>query len=147
MVEVVEIPAAATHQLRRVVLRDGTASDAVVFDGDELGSTWHLGARVGGTIVAISTWMVRTYPDRPAAPAHQLRGMATAPDHRRSGIGAHLLAAGVARCIELGDDLVWARARVSALGFYERHGFEPIGADYVDLATGLPHRDIIRTLR
>jgi GNAT superfamily N-acetyltransferase len=73
--------------------------------------------------------------------------MATAPDHRRSGIGGHLLVVGVARCVELGDDLVWARARVSALGFYERHGFEPIGADYVDLTTGLPHRDIIRVLR
>ncbi len=146
MIEVVELDAAATHPLRRSVLRSGTASDVVEFDGDDEPTTFHLGVRSDGELVAISTWLARRYPDRPDRPAFQLRGMATAPERRGQGDGSCLLDAGIARCVELGAELVWARARVSALGFYRRRGFDPVGAAYVDQTTGLPHCDIIRPL-
>ena len=87
-----------THALRRTILRDGTASDAVVFDGDELPTTLHLGVLLDGEIVAISTWLRRDHPDHTDRAGVQLRGMATAPGHRGTGISAELLAAGVARC-------------------------------------------------
>ena len=41
-------------------------------------------------------------------------------------------------------ELVWARARDTALDFYQRHGFTVHGPGYVDLTTNLPHHDIIR---
>lgn len=138
--------ATETHPLRRTVLRDGTASDDVVFDGDELPATFHLGVRVDGELAAISTWISGRYPDLPDRAAHQLRGMATAPSHRGVGIASALLADGIARCVALGSTVVWARARVSALGFYERHDFVPTGVEYVDITTGLPHRDIVRVV-
>lgn len=146
MIDVIEIGAAETHDLRRRVLRQGTASDVVTFEGDELDSTFHLGAWDAGRLVGISSWMLRAYPDRPAAVAYQLRGMATEPHHQAGGIGSALLAAGLARCLEQGASLVWARARDSALGFYVRHGFETVGLGYVDLTTGLPHHDVLRVL-
>jgi GNAT superfamily N-acetyltransferase len=148
-VEIVELRADETHALRRVVLRDGTSSDQVVFDGDELPTTVHLGAVRGPDrheIVAVSTWLERRYPDLPAMPAHQLRGMATDPRVRGTGVGDALVRAGVERCRAAGSQIVWARARVSALGFYVRHGFEPVGPEYVDLTTGLPHCDIVLRL-
>ena len=145
--EVVEITAADTHDLRRRVLRAGTPSDVVVWEGDDEPSTFHLGVRgPDGELVAISTWLVRRYPDRPAEPGFQLRGMATDPTCRGTGIGAALLRAGVDRCAGAGATLVWARARAAALSFYVRHGFEPIGARYTDLTTGLPHHDVVRTV-
>lgn len=146
MHRIVEITATDTHDLRRRVLRDGTASDQVVWDGDDDPDTFHLGARAGDDLVAISSWMRRRYPDRPAEEAFQLRGMATDPDHRGSGVSAELLDAGIVRCRAAGAGLVWARARVAAMSFYERHGFEPVGPEYTDLTTGLPHRDILRAL-
>lgn len=146
MVSVVAVDAAATHPLRRSVLRDGTASDAVEFDGDDLDTTFHLGVRLDDELVAISTWMQRRYPDLPEHVGFQLRGMATDPARRGGGIGGSLLAAGVTRCRELGGGVIWARARVPAIGFYQRHGFETRGAEYVDLTTGLPHRDIVSFL-
>lgn len=136
-----------THPLRRTVLRDGTPSDVVVFDGDELSTTFHLGYRVDGELVAISTWLARPYPDRPAEPGVQLRGMATAASHRGTGVGALLLAAGLERCARAGATLVWARARDAALAFYERHGFTTVGPGYTDLTTGLPHHDVVHDLR
>jgi predicted GNAT family N-acyltransferase len=143
MITLVDLTAAETHELRRSLLRSGTSSDEVVFDGDELADTFHLGARVDRELVTISSWMRRRYPDLPEHAGHQLRGMATVPAARRSGVGAEVLAAGVRRCARAGSTVVWARARVDALSFYERHGFETRGEQYVDLTTGLPHRDIV----
>ena len=132
--------------MRRSVLRTGTPSDEVVCDGDDLATTFHLGIRCDGEIVAISTWLERPYPDRPGDPAFQLRGMATADTVRGSGLGAQLLDAGLERCRAAGAVLVWARARDAALPFYERHGFTTVGLGYVDLTTGLPHHDVIKLL-
>ena len=143
MIRVVEIGAEDTHDLRRSLLRDGTASDQVVFDGDDEATTFHLGAFVDDDLVAISTWVDRRYPDLPGHPGRQLRGMATVPTARGTGVSDELLLGGLGRCAQLGSSVVWARARVAALSFYTRHGFEPRGQEYVDLTTGLPHQDIV----
>ena len=145
--ELVELQAEDTHPLRRAVLRTGTPSDDVVFDGDELDTTFHLGMRAAdGALVAISTWLQRPYPDRPGDPAFQLRGMATVEALRGEGLGASMLAAGIERCRAAGAVLVWARARDAALPFYARHGFTAIGLGYVDLTTALSHHDVIREI-
>lgn len=145
-VQIVEIAAGDTHPLRRSVLRDGTTSDQVVFDGDDESTTFHLGVRDGGDLIAISTWMARRYPDLPAITGYQLRGMAIDPGRRTGGVGSLLLGGGIDRCCSQAAELVWARARMSALGFYERHGFETRGPEYTDLTTGIPHIDIVRHL-
>ena len=146
LAELVELRPHETHPLRRAVLRDGTPSDEVVFDGDELESTFHLGLRVEGELVAISTWLERPYPDRPGDRGFQIRGMATVDAYRGEGFGTRLLEAGADRCRADGAALVWARARDTALPFYVRHGFSTIGVGYVDLTTGLPHHDVIREI-
>lgn len=143
---VVELMAAQTYSIRRAVLREGTASDVIAFDGDDAPGTFHLGVRIDDELVAISSWMERRYPDLPAHAAHQLRGMATVSERRGGGLAATLLTAGCDRAAGGGSTVVWARARVSALPFYERHGFETRGVPYTDLTTGLPHNDIVKFL-
>lgn len=144
--EIVELRPEDTHALRRSILRDGTTSDVVEFEGDELAGTLHLGAMLDGELIAISTWLVRPHPDLADRVGVQLRGMATDPRRRGSGVSAALLASGIDRCRSSGADHIWARARVAALNFYLRHGFEPVGAEYIDATTGLAHCDIIRLL-
>ena len=143
---VVELSAEQTHDLRRRVLRDGTPSDEVHFEGDDLPTTLHLGVVLDGAIVAISTWRPKPYPDLPASDGVQLRGMASSPDVRGSGAATLLLRTGIDRAAATGAELVWARARDTALGFYEGHGFATVGRGYVDLTTGLPHHDIVLRL-
>ena len=145
-IEVVQLAPEQTHAIRRSVLREGDDAATVVFDGDDDPDTFHLGATVDGELVAISSWMSRRYPDLPAHAGSQLRGMASTPAVRGSGIGAQLLRAGLDRAAASGSTVVWARARVRALAFYERHGFETRGVEYVDLTTGLPHHDIVKML-
>jgi len=140
--EVVELDAAETHPLRLAVLRTGTPSNVVTFDGDDRPGTVHLGVRDGDTIVAVSTWIPTTYEGEPAV---QLRGMATAEHRRGGGLGALLLEAGCERAATVAP-LVWARARDAALDFYRHHGFTVVGDGFVDDTTGLAHHLIIRRL-
>jgi GNAT superfamily N-acetyltransferase len=154
-VQVVELAATETHDLRRRVLRVGTRSTEVVWDDDLAAGTVHLGVveaaacdRPAGErrVLAISTWIDRNHPDHPARPGVQLRGMATDPVWARRGLGALLLRAGVERHRTTGVELVWARARDTALDFYLLHGFEVFGRGYVDLTTGLAHHDVVTLL-
>jgi GNAT superfamily N-acetyltransferase len=142
---VIELTAGQTHPLRRDVLRRGTASRDVAFPEDELPSTLHLGVELDGVVVGVSTWIVNAHPDLPATRGIQLRGMATAPQFQGHGIGGTILETGVERMFATGYEMVWARARDTALDFYERHGFVRRGVGYVDLATQVPHHDIVRT--
>ncbi len=138
-----EISSSDTYALRMAVLRDGTPSDEVVWDGDDEPATFHLGVRLdNGTIVAISTWLDRPHPAYEGRRAMQVRGMATAPSHRNIGLGSILLDSGLTVCRQRGVEVVWARARVPALRFYQRHGFGTIGDEYIDPTTALPHVDI-----
>ena len=138
-----EISATDTHELRRSVLRDGTPTDEVEWNGDDEPTTFHLGVRLDeGTIVAISSWLERTHPSYDGRRTMQVRGMATARTHRGLGLGSILLDTGLTICRQRGVEIVWARARVPALRFYEQHGFHTIGDEYIDATTALPHVDI-----
>ena len=61
-------------------------------------------------------------PSHPGRSAWRVRGMATRPDHRGSGIGTLVLAALLDHVRSQGGGLVWCTARLGALTFYERGG-------------------------
>ena len=140
--QIVVLDAAQTHPLRLTVLRDGTPSTAVTFDGDDLPGTLHLGLRRGDELVAVSTWIPNPHHGEAAV---QLRGMATAPHLQGLGFGAALLEEGCERARAIAS-LVWARARDTALPFYLHHGFSIEGDGFVDATTALPHHVIVRRL-
>ena len=145
---VVEVDAAETHALRRFVLRRGTPTDEVNFANDRQPGTRHLAIRdAAGDVIATSTWFESTAPTSPDARAVQLRAMAVHDDYRGRGLGAILIAAGAAHAATIGADLVWANARDSALGFYQRQGFEVVGDGFLTDDTRLPHHVIVRRLR
>ncbi len=141
--EVVELSPEETHPLRLAVLRSDTPTKEVSFDEDTWPGAIHLGLRIDGELVAISTWIPRPHNDRPAV---QLRGMATAQHLQGIGLGGVLLQAGCDRVAATGVRLVWARARDSALDFYLRHGFVVEGDGFIDTTTELPHHLVVRTL-
>jgi len=141
--EVVEISATDTHDLRRSVLRWNTPTKEVVFAEDEWPGCWHLGLRRDDTLVAVCSWVPRPHHEQPAV---QLRGMATDRSLQGTGLGGVLLERGCRIAHERGFTLVWARARDAALAFYERHGFTVEGDGFIDQATQMPHHVITRAL-
>ncbi len=142
----VRIPAEQTHDLRRRVLREELPTADVRFVGDDLQTTAHFAIARCEDVVAISTWLRRPLDDEPGAVAIQLRGMATDPSRRGRGLGSMLLDHGVEHARSSGAQLVWARARTTALGFYLGHHFEAIGPEYIDVTTQIPHQVVRRRL-
>ncbi len=133
--------------LRMSVLRDGTPSRDPRYAEDDHETTVHLVARrVDGGIVATSSWLPRPFPPDPETPGFQLRGMAVEKTLQSRGVGALLLAAGIERARALGAINVWARARDSALVFYERNGMTIVGDAFTDDATGMSHHLVVLRL-
>ena len=130
--------------LRMAVLRDGTPSRDPRYAEDNHDTTLHLVARdADGVIVATSSWLPRPFPPEPDTPAVQLRGMAVDKTLQSRGVGASLLAAGIERARSIGAVNVWARARDSALAFYERNGMTVVGDAFTDEATGMSHHLVV----
>ena len=143
---VVELTSAQTHGLRASVLRVGTPSTDLVWPGDDLDSTVHLGVMIGDRSdpVAISTWLRATSPDVDDGVGTQLRGMATDPSVRGQGVGVLLLRAGLARSEQDGSDHVWANSRSTVLDFYLAHGFTVMSDEFLSADTAVFHRRILR---
>jgi GNAT superfamily N-acetyltransferase len=144
---IIEIRDSDTHALRRAVLRDGDPNRSVEFAEDSHSGAFHLGVSDDeGVIVAVSTWIPRACIEIPQAEAIQLRGMATAAHLQGTGVGGLLFEVGVSRCTADRFDLLWAKARDTALGFYARHGCSVIGSGFIEAETGLPHHIVVRHL-
>ena len=127
--------------LRHAVLRAGLPREAASFPGDEVGTTRHYGAFLGDKLVCCATLLRSEWQGEPA---WQLRGMATALDVRRQGVGR--------RVIELlerevradrGTLLLWCNARVPAAGFYRAMGWQVVSERF-DIPTAGPHVKMIK---
>ena len=114
------------------VLRDGTPSQDPRYPQDDDPDAIHLGIFDDGSLIATSTWLDRPWPHDESHFSVQLRGMAVAKTHQSRGIGGVLLQAGIDRAGERGARYVWARARDLALRFYEQHGFDVVGDQFID---------------
>ena len=130
-------------ELRMAVLRPGFP--VVAADYDAFPGTRHVAAIADDVVVGCAT--VFPSPYRDADDAWQLRGMAVAPDRQGEHIGAVVLEGAIELAQAAGAPLVWANARTTALGFYERLGFEPVGDVFTYGALDLPHKVIVRALQ
>ena len=133
-------------QLRVAVLRKGTPATDCNYPEDVYPDVVHFGIIHEGTAIATSSWFMKECPEQPGALAMQLKGMAVADHLQGEGIGALLIDAGIALAKERGATIAWARARDSALGFYERLGFVSTGDGFIDGPTAMPHHIVVRTL-
>jgi GNAT superfamily N-acetyltransferase len=128
--------------LRMKVLREGTPSQDPRYTEDDWEITTHLALYKDGEILGTSSWLTKTFP-LPHASSNsldtQLRGMAIDQSLQSSGLGAELLLFGIHFAQHKGAGIVWARARDSALKFYERNGFTTVGDAFIDEATGMSH--------
>ena len=129
--------------LRHAVLRPGRSLDTACFEGDDEESTIHVGAFAGALLVGCATVMRRPVDGEDAL---QLRGMATAPDRMRRGIGTAVL-----RFVEedlavsMGVRLLWCNARTSASGFYAGAGWK-LASSVFDVPDVGPHVRMVRRL-
>ncbi|MDZ4804632.1 MAG: GNAT family N-acetyltransferase [Candidatus Eisenbacteria bacterium] len=151
------IVAAETRYLRQAVLRPQQAAVELVYPGDDDPRTRHLGAFVGDRLVGISSIYVEPMPalsgDRPSPGVDpgtgdtdwRLRGMATLPEVRGTGLGGALLDACLDHVGTKGGTRLWCNARTTAAGFYLRHRFEIHGEEFELPGIG-PHYRMSRAI-
>lgn len=132
------------HDLRVRVLRKGTPVTHARYPEDNYNDVVHLGIRINGIVRATSTWFTKECPVVPGVRAVQLKGMAVDDSLQTTGYGRELIEAGIQVAHERHATLLWARARDSALGFYEKCEFAAVGNGFIDEPTAMPHHIVVR---
>ena len=144
---VAEVPAEATYELRRRVLREGRADAEVRFAGDDAAGALHLAVvDEDGRPLAVATATPQACPRREGRRAWKVRGMAVEPERRGEGLGARLLEEIGSRAAAGGVEVLWADGRDTSLGFYQRRGWVVEGEGYLTPATGLAHHTVVLDL-
>ncbi|SFS67131.1 Protein N-acetyltransferase, RimJ/RimL family [Zhouia amylolytica] len=121
------ISAQETFQVRHPVLRPGRPLETCVFEGDDLKSTFHLGAFYNKNLVGVVTMMKSA---EKTENVFQLRGMAVLDDYQKKGIGEELVCHAEEEVRKKGGTSVWMNARQVALNFYMKLGYEKFGEKF-----------------
>lgn len=124
------VSADAVRPLRGRVLRPGRPAHELHLPGDEREDTLHVACLRDGVVVGVATVIADRHPRDPRAGDWRIRGMATAPEVRGTGIGAQLLERCLAHARSHDGGRVWCNARSGARGFYERAGFAVEGEEF-----------------
>lgn len=141
--EVVSLPTSEILDLRVRVLRRGTPYTHANYPEDDYPDVVNFCVVQKGTPVATSTWFAKECPHFPGVAAVQLKGMAVDDSAKNTGLGARLIARGLEHARANGARIAWARARDSALYFYERRGFRTVGDGFVDEPTAMDHHIVV----
>lgn len=129
--------------LRHAELRGGRPRYSAVFPGDDDPAARHFAAvDPAGRVIGCATLHLNTWED---APAYQLRGMATAAAHQRTGIGRLLLIAVDAYARSTPVRLLWCNARLPAEPFYAKSGWKTVSPVF-DIPTAGPHVKMVKML-
>ena len=133
-----------TLDLRSRVLRNNAGLDKCVFPTDATEHNFHLGRFEDHKLVSIATFFPEDYPERTGI-GFRLRGMATDPALVGRGYGADLIKFAINELRSANASYIWCHARSSALGFYEKLGFEVISEEFEVPEIG-PHFVMIKII-
>ncbi len=128
MIEIKRIKAEETYDIRKEVLRKNIDLPHT-FVGDMDKDTFHLGLFIDQKIVGVVSFMKSTNKVIKGE-QYQLRGMATLNDFQGKGYGKELTLHGIDILKKKQIDDLWCNARVSALDFYKKMGFQIIGKEF-----------------
>ena len=116
------------------MLRIGRGAESTVWPGDDDPRTGHV------LIDGLAAGSVMPQDDG----SWRVRGMATAPEARGRGLGAHVLEQLIAHARAHGATLIWCYARPAARTLYERAGFVAEGEPFDEPGLG-PHQKMVLT--
>ena len=146
MTEIKEISALETYPVRHPVLRNGKPMESCHFDGDELETTKHFGYFENGRLAGIASLFETKNEAFKTKKQYQLRGMAVLLEHQKKGIGENLVFHAEIYATRKKTEVIWFNAREVAVGFYQKLGYEVIGAPF-DIADIGPHFIMFRNLQ
>jgi len=145
--EIQRVVSTELHDLRRRVLRNNDSAVDVGDPRDEHEGAEHYAGVANGQVVVCASVYPSTSPIHPELVTYQLRYMATDFSVQGQGLGAQVLTAICGSLRARGVQEVWANGRDSALGFYQRLGWQLVeGSEHLSPYTQLPHTVIFNSL-
>jgi predicted GNAT family N-acyltransferase len=127
------------------MLRPDSPIERCKFAGDEEDQTFHLGAFMDNKLVSVASFYFEKHPDLEEPFQFRLRGMATLPDYQHKGLSTELLKMAFPIIKQNFCHLVWCNARVTAVEFYQKVGFEKVGEQF-DIPGIGPHLLMFKSL-
>ena len=125
-----KITATETYPVRHIVLRAGKPIESCQFDGDELVSTHHFGYYLNNQIIGVISIFEINNKQFLVQKSFQIRGMAVLPSFQKQGIGEALVKESEKFCTTQKANLIWFNARTTAVGFYQKMGYEIVGSEF-----------------
>jgi len=125
-----KIAATETYSVRLPVLRKGKSIESCQFDGDYLATTQHYGIYLNQELVGIISLFKKNNPTFSEKNQYQIRGMAVLENHRKKDFGKALIIYSEEECKNQEVDLIWFNARIEAIGFYEKMGYQKKGTPF-----------------
>lgn len=117
------IPVENTLTIRQQILRPKLLVNDCYFAGDNDESTHHFGAFINNSLVGVVSLFNQNTNKLTLTHGQQIRAMATIQNVRGQGVGYKLLSVLESHAFDNGAAYLWANARVSAKGFYEKAGY------------------------
>lgn len=128
--EVKQIDAKDTHDLRHKILRPNQDIADCKYPGDEDDGSFHLGAYVDDKLVSVASFYIDRHNDIEDEFQYRLRGMATDVEHRGKGYSLALLQTAIPLIEKNNIHVLWCNARSGALGFYQKVGFNVMSDEF-----------------
>jgi predicted GNAT family N-acyltransferase len=144
--KVLRINAADTFQIRQQMLRPGQSIDQCTFTGDEDDQTFHLGAFKEGKLISVASFYFEKHPILEEPYQFRLRGMATLDEHQNKGLSRALLKTAFPIIKQNLCPVVWCNARIGAVGFYQKIGFEKTAEEF-DIPGIGPHLLMFKSIK
>ncbi len=144
MIRIKEITAPQAYEIRKDILRDGIPLTEKM-DGDFDKSTLHLGVFVDDVLACVATFMQHDSFHFSGA-QYRLRGMATHRAYQHQGLGKIILEWAEQLLVKKKVDILWCNARVFALDFYKKSGYQIIGEEF-DVNLIGPHFVMFKKLK
>jgi GNAT superfamily N-acetyltransferase len=121
------VKADETWELRRKILRPGMAQDKGKYSYDSDSTCFHLAYRLQSRTVTVASFYLESHPLLSAGNPYRLRGMATDTNFQGQGYGERVVLKAFEILRSKKCDLLWCNARIRAVPFYSKLGFQVIG--------------------
>lgn len=116
--------------VRHPVLREGKPIESCHFEDDDLETTQHFGLHLKQELVGIISLFKKNNPAFPEKKQYQIRGMAVLEEHRKKDFGKALIIYGEDYCKKQGAYRIWFNARMEAVDFYKKMGYQSLGIPF-----------------
>ncbi len=137
MFDIRKITATETYPLRHKILRQNEPIEKCVYPYDTADSTVHFGLFENNVLIGIISVFETSKDVFTVKKQFQIRGMAILENQQKKGYGAALVQHAISHLQKENNFLIWFNARIIALGFYEKLGFEKIGTEFEIVPIGM----------